>query len=419
MERALLQRLLKPFADIRPGEAGTALMMFAYAFLAMTSYNIIQPLTRSKLINNLGAENIPWVTLGAGFIIGVLMLGYTRFYSLLPKRWALPITQACMALVMLAFWTLFRTRPGWADGVSVGFYIWGLILGVLVVSQFWTLANGIYDPRQAKRLFGFIGAGVMIGGMTGAGLTSFLIESVGANMLLLWSALTLIACSVLVSAILGKERTASEIAPSIGGTEKGVTLSRAIQLLRQSKQVQLIALVIGFGSIGAALIEQQLNMAVDGLAEDTIGRILALVRLSVSVAALVIQVWVTPRVHQYLGVGFALLMLPTSVGIDGDRDHPDGWALGGGDRQNHGPGSAVLGGQDHARGALPAASVGVAPGSEAAGGRHGRPRLPRSRRHLAAYPDQAVGPAARMATAQLRESSPDRVVVRQFLPRQT
>ena len=315
MERALLQRLLKPVADVRPGEAGTALMMFAYAFLAMTSYNIIQPLTRSKLINNLGAENIPWVTLGAGFIIGVLMLGYTRFYSLLPKRWALPITQACMALVMLVFWTLFRTRPGWADGVSVGFYIWGLILGVLVVSQFWTLANGIYDPRQAKRLFGFIGAGVMIGGMTGAGLTSFLIESVGANMLLLWSALTLIACSVLVSAILGKERTASEMAPSAGGTEKGVTLSRAIQLLRQSKQVQLIALVIGFGSIGAALIEQQLNMAVDGLAEDTIGRILALVRLSVSVAALVIQVWVTPRVHQYLGVGFALLMLPTSVGI--------------------------------------------------------------------------------------------------------
>ena len=315
MERALLQRLLKPVADVRPGEAGTALMMFAYAFLAMTSYNIIQPLTRSKLINNLGAENIPWVTLGAGFIIGVLMLGYTRFYSLLPKRWALPITQACMALVMLAFWTLFRTRPGWAEGVSVGFYIWGLILGVLVVSQFWTLANGIYDPRQAKRLFGFIGAGVMIGGMTGAGLTSFLIESVGANTLLLWSALTLIACSVLVSAILGKESTASEIAPSIGGTEKGVTLSRAIQLLRQSKQVQLIALVIGFGSIGAALIEQQLNMAVDGLAEDTIGRILALVRLSVSVAALVIQVWVTPRVHQYLGVGFALLMLPTSVGM--------------------------------------------------------------------------------------------------------
>ena len=44
----------------------------------------------------------------------------------------------------------------------------GLILGILLISQFWTLANVIYDPRQAKRLFGFIGGGVMLGGMTGA-----------------------------------------------------------------------------------------------------------------------------------------------------------------------------------------------------------------------------------------------------------
>ena len=34
-------------------------MMFAYSFLAITSYNIIQPLTRSKLISSLGAVNIP------------------------------------------------------------------------------------------------------------------------------------------------------------------------------------------------------------------------------------------------------------------------------------------------------------------------------------------------------------------------
>ena len=41
-------------------------MMFAYSFLAMTSYNIIQPLTRSKLIPDLGAVNIPYVIFGAG-----------------------------------------------------------------------------------------------------------------------------------------------------------------------------------------------------------------------------------------------------------------------------------------------------------------------------------------------------------------
>ena len=59
------------------------LLMFAYSFLAMTAYNIIQPLTRSKLIASLGAVNVPWVIFGSGLFIGVLMLGYTRLVSLL------------------------------------------------------------------------------------------------------------------------------------------------------------------------------------------------------------------------------------------------------------------------------------------------------------------------------------------------
>jgi ATP:ADP antiporter, AAA family len=317
MERSFLQRLLQPLAEIRSGEAGTALMMFAYSFLAMTSYNIIQPLTRSKLISSLGAVNIPYVIFGAGLFIGVLMLAYTRFYGLLPRRWALPISQAAMAAVMLTFWTLFRTRPAWADWVSVGFFVWGNLFAVLVISQFWTLANGIYDPRQAKRLFGFIGGGVMLGGMTGSGLTSFIVETVGANTLLLWSVLTLIACVVLVSAIVGKEKGAVQM-PTGAGNDKdpGVTLKRAVQLLRQSKQVQIIALVIGFGSLGAAIIDQQLNMAAEGMGgEDSISKFLAQVRFYVSAAALVIQVWITPRIHRYLGIGFALLMLPTTLAV--------------------------------------------------------------------------------------------------------
>ena len=49
------------------------------------------------------------------------------------------------------------------------------ILAILLISQFWTLANDVYDPRQAKRIFGFIGGGASLGGATGAGLTAFLV----------------------------------------------------------------------------------------------------------------------------------------------------------------------------------------------------------------------------------------------------
>ena len=73
----LLRRVLGPVVDVTEHESVTLVMMFAYSFLAMTAYNIIQPLTRSKVIQSLGAVNVPWVILGSGLIISVLMVGYT------------------------------------------------------------------------------------------------------------------------------------------------------------------------------------------------------------------------------------------------------------------------------------------------------------------------------------------------------
>ena len=110
--------------------------------------------------------------------------------------------------------------------------------------------------------------------------------------------------------------------------------------MRESKQIQLIALVIGFGSLGAALIDQQLNMAAEIFKgagrEDSIGAFLAQVRFYISAAAFVIQVWITPRIHRYLGIGFALLILPTNLGITASLIIAYKVAVGAGVLERHG-----------------------------------------------------------------------------------
>ena len=93
----MLQRLLSPIVEVRKEESLTAVMMFAYSFLAMTAYNAIKPLTRSKFISSLGADNLPYVLLAAGFIIGILMAAYAFMMSKLPRRWGLAIAQGGMA----------------------------------------------------------------------------------------------------------------------------------------------------------------------------------------------------------------------------------------------------------------------------------------------------------------------------------
>ncbi len=83
-----------------------------------------------------------------------------------------------MGVLLLVFWVLFQSRRAW---VSVAFYLAGLILGVLLISQFWTLANLVYDPRQAKRLFGFIGGGAPLGGIAGSALAAAAPKQLGSR----------------------------------------------------------------------------------------------------------------------------------------------------------------------------------------------------------------------------------------------
>ena len=161
----LLRRLLGPIVDVSEQESVTLVMMFAYSFLAMTAYNILKPITRSQFISQLGADNIPYIPLVAAFAIGVIMQGYSRAAGIIPPKWVIPAAQGAMAGVLVGFWVLFQTG-NWM--VAAGFYFFGLIMGILLISQFWTLANEIYDPRQAKRLFGFIGAGASLGGIAGS-----------------------------------------------------------------------------------------------------------------------------------------------------------------------------------------------------------------------------------------------------------
>ena len=176
-------------------------------------------------------------------------------------------------------------------------------------------------------------------------------------------------------------------------------------LLRGSRQIQIIALIISFGSLGAALLDQQVNMAAEvfkGAGQaDSIGAFLAQIRFYTSAAAFVIQVWITPRIHRYLGIGFALLILPTNLSITAAIILLNNalWA----------PALARVTdqsfryrGQDHARGALPPAAVRAAAGSEAAGGRHRGP-MARAWRAADPRPHPALGTGAGVESVEHRE----------------
>ena len=334
MERtSVVQRLLSPVVAVRREEAGSLLLMFLYSFLVMTAYNIVKPLTRAQFIGELGADNLPWVLLASGVVVGVVMQLYTRGASRLPPKAVIAATQVGVAVMLVGFWAAFRIG---VTGTAVAFYLVGQVLGLLLISQFWVLANDIYDARQAKRLFGFIGGGASLGGMTASAVVVLAVDTVGADNLLLASSVLLAACAGVVSTVLRRAGGAAAAGAAAVGEKEGVGGAEALRMLRGSRHVQLIALIIGFAAIGAGLLDQQLNMAVEEAAgaggADRIAAFLGQVQLYLSLAGLVIQVGLTSRIHRHLGIGFALLILPIGLGSTGGLILATGalWAAAGG-----------------------------------------------------------------------------------------
>jgi ATP:ADP antiporter, AAA family len=307
----MLQRLLSRIVEVRKEETLTAVLMFAYSFLAMAGYNVIKPATRSQFIDKLGAVNLPYVQLVAGLIMGFVIQGYTSAMRLLPRRWVFAATQLVMVGVLLLFWTLFKSEQSW---VSVAFYLWGILVGSLLISQFWSLANDIYDARQAKRLFAFIGGGASLGGIVGAGIAGQYARAIGTNNLLLVAAALLGMCGLVVSAIARREKPSGSEPQDT--EQKGMSPREAIKLFFQSKHFQIIALVISFAAIGAGIIEQQLNMSLQEAipGKDARTAFLGNVIFYSSIAGFLIQMTLTSRLHRLLGIGFALLLLPVSLG---------------------------------------------------------------------------------------------------------
>ena len=303
-------RALRKAIPVREDETAVALLMFAYSFLAMTVYNILKPITKSKAIDHLGADNLPYVLMGSSVLIGVFMHLYGSAARRLPRQHVVPLTQLAIIVLLGVFWVLLKTEAVW---VTIALYFFGQILGILLISQFWTLANDIYDARQAKRLFGLIGGGACLGGALGNSITAITISDLGPNNLLLVSAAILAGCVAIVRRI-SRLRPVGDHAEfdediGVGGRE-------ALRLLAQSRQLRVLAAVVALAVMGAAVVDQQLNMAAEAFRvdEESIAALLAQVGAYLSLFGFVVQIGLTSRIHRSWGITAALLLLPVSLG---------------------------------------------------------------------------------------------------------
>jgi AAA family ATP:ADP antiporter len=298
--------------DLRSGERRLVVLMSANYFLLLLFYYLLKPARDSLFLVEISPQQLPVAYLLTALVAAPVTAAYARagLRRRLDRLIALTILVLMVSLVVMRL--LIDIRQDW---VFYLFYSWVGVAGGLTTSQFWLLANGIFDASQAKRIFPLLGLGGIAGAFVGGEFTSFLILEVGlpTQDLLLVSCGVLAAVGFISRMVWGRKPAGMDVSydPTFE-EEKSGDIRSILRSIVRSRHLSLTVGIIALTVMTASFIDFQFKtvtwQSIGDQAELTsfLGRFYG----RMSLLSLLVQALFAARLIRWLGVGGVLLVLP-------------------------------------------------------------------------------------------------------------
>ena len=325
-----LKDSLRRFFHIRRGEEVRASLMLCYIFLIVASLMIVKPVCQALFLSELGALKLPYAYILVAFSAVAVSSLYSRMLKKISLNRLITRTLQIAILSLFIFWILLRTQyvEGW---VLYVFYIWVAIFAVISVSQFWILANVLFNAREAKRLFGFIGSGAIAGGIIGGYLTNFLAPVLGSEQLIFICIGFLSLCIPLARRLWAECLQSKPLVPDHAHGKPLEEEEHPIRKIIKSRHLALLAGIMGVSVLVAKLVDYQFSAvaAAKILEEDQLTAFFGFWLSNLNIASLLIQLFMTRHVVGVFGVGTSLFFLPVGIllGALAVLIHPALWAV--------------------------------------------------------------------------------------------
>ncbi|MCJ7756344.1 MAG: hypothetical protein MUP13_17425, partial [Thermoanaerobaculales bacterium] len=229
-----------PVFGMHPGEGGLAWLFFLNFLILTTVHFAGKSVRQATFIDSLGAANLPWVYLAVAVISFPVLVVYSRLAARIQLPMLILASTLLHVIGLVAFFVLFGLGQEW---VAVAYYIWLGMAFAIAVSQFWTYANQVFDPRQARRLFSFIGAGGLLGSVLGGTMAVNVTRALGTRYTLLGAAAVLLAVPLMI-VLIERQHNPMALAPA---KDRSVRLEEAhggLRTLRGSRLLGLIAMLM-------------------------------------------------------------------------------------------------------------------------------------------------------------------------------
>ena len=312
----LLDRLLRPFADVRACEAVSALVLAATIFTVMTAYYLLKIIREPLILTGGGAEVKSYAAAGQA----LLLIPVLRAHGAIARRVGRLKLIAAVFLFCAANLVIFSFLARTSTPIGVAFYLWVGTFNLILVATFWSFANDIYDPDQGTRLFPIVGLGSSLGALAGAALATFLLRRLNPPDLMLIAGALLAGTLGLFAWNSGSNRCWPKDGTKIVPPSAPIGGPGGFELLAHDRYllfVGLIAVVANWvTNSGEYVLDRTLVNVVsaNGLTGPAVTRFIGTFKADyffwVNLIAVVSQLFIVSRVLKYLGVGTALLALP-------------------------------------------------------------------------------------------------------------
>ena len=300
-----LERLLR----LQRGDLPRGLLLFAHLFLVICAYLVGQVARDALFLGRFKASLLPFADMSLFLIVALVVALYVRAarrHSLdrLISGSLLVFGVMSLVLALLAH----RSSAAWLYPVV---YIWVGVLGVLAPAQVWTLANYVLTPREARRLFGFVGAGATAGATAGGFVSSALARRFGAESLLVVMALCLLLATVLVKALWSSRPAVLRHVTEPQATA-GVGLRASLRMVLDSPHLRAISAIVLLSSFVTAVASWQFKAIAQQtlVSKDAMAAFFGTFNAWVGVFCVATQLLFTASVLRRLGLGPVLFLLP-------------------------------------------------------------------------------------------------------------
>jgi AAA family ATP:ADP antiporter len=301
---------IRRFFDIRRGELAPVAFSFTYVAFVVAAFLLAKPIRNGLFLQDYGPYALVYVYAVVPLVLSLVVPVAGRLAARIGQRAMLIASLWFFCGNVLLFWALFRFAEIWS--LPAIFYVWVNCFGVMAPVQAWSFTSTLFDTRQAKRLFGLVGAGASFGGIAGGALGRTLIAPVGGtvNLLLVLAALIGTAAVIVTVAVRRLPRRVSPHAPA------NPSFRASLKTILSTRYLRLIASVVFLVAIATQWVGFQFSVQAAvrfGGNADRLTAFFSAFNFYMGLTALAMQLFLTGPVLRRFGMTYTLMLLPLAL----------------------------------------------------------------------------------------------------------